>query len=47
MSDGQYMLFVDAVIAVLFMLIAMLCDALIGSGRSVLFKVRWTIYVSW
>jgi hypothetical protein len=33
-SDGQYILVGDAIMAVLFLLITMLCDVLIDNGRS-------------
>ena len=45
-SDGQYSLLGDTVM-VCFLLIIMLCDVLIDSGRSFLQKVTWTIYFSW
>ena len=42
MSDGQYILAGDAIMAV-FLLIIILCDVPIDSGRSSLLTVRWTI----
>jgi hypothetical protein len=45
-SDGRYILVDDDGMAV-FLLIIILCDILIDSGRSFLLKVRWTIYFSW
>ena len=39
-SDAQYILVGDAIMALLFLLIIMLCDVLIDNGRSVIFKVR-------
>ena len=44
-QDGLYILVSDAVMAV-FLFIIILCDVLIDSGRSVLSKVRSTIYFS-
>jgi hypothetical protein len=41
-SDGQYILLGDTIMAV-FLLIIILCDVLIDSGRSSLLKVIWTI----
>ena len=41
-SDGQHILVSDAIMAV-FLLIIILCDVLIDSGRPSLHKVRWTI----
>ena len=45
-SDGQYILLGDTVMAE-FVLIIILCDVLIDSGRSFLLNIRWTIYFSW
>ena len=45
-SDRQYILVGDAIMAVLFLLITMLCDVLIDNGRSFLLKVRWSIHFS-
>ena len=42
-SDGQYILVGYAVMAV-FLFTIILCEVLIDSGRSFLFKTRWTIY---
>ena len=42
-SDGQHSLVSDAIMAVL-LLIIILCDVLIDSGRSSLLTVRWTIF---
>ena len=42
-SDIKYILVSDTIMAV-YLLIFMLCDVLIDSGRSFLVKVRWTIY---
>ena len=42
-SDGQYILLGSTVMAV-FLLISILCDVLIDSGRPFLLKVRWKIY---
>ena len=45
-SDGQHILFGDALMAVFFLLIIILCDVLINSGGSFLLIVRWPIYFS-
>jgi hypothetical protein len=45
-SDGLYILVGDAIMA-RFLLIRLLCDVLIDSGRSFLLKVRWKIYFCW
>ena len=44
-SDGQYILVGYAVMAV-FLFTIILCEVLIESGRSFLFKTRWTIYLA-
>jgi hypothetical protein len=45
-SDIKYILVSDTIMSV-YLLIFMLCDVLIDSGRSFLAKVRWTIYFTW
>ena len=45
-SDGQYILVSDTIMAV-FLLIIILSDVLIDSGRAFLLKVSWTIYFTW
>ena len=42
-SDEQYIFDSDAMMAV-FLFTIILCEVLIDSGRSFLFKTRWTIY---
>jgi hypothetical protein len=43
-SDGQYILVGDAIMAVLFLLITMLCDVLIHNGRYFLLKVEKNVH---
>jgi hypothetical protein len=44
-SDGKYILVSDTIMAV-YLLIIILYDVLIDSGRSFLLKIRWTTYFS-
>ena len=46
-SDGKHNLLGDSFMAVFFLSIIILYDVLIDNGRSVLLKVKWTIYFCW
>jgi hypothetical protein len=45
-SNGEYISVGETIMAV-FLLIIILCDVVIESGRSFLPKVRWTTYFSY